>query len=605
MSTRDEPPSPHLAWDADGQPRSTLFDDVYFSREGGLAETKAVFLEGCGLPQGWAGRTRFCVAELGFGTGLNIAALLELWRRTRPPSAHLSIFSVEAHPLTASEAARVLAPWPEIAEAAAALTDAWPGRARGFHRLDLPAFDATLDLAVMDAADALEAWTGAADAWFLDGFAPARNPAMWSERLLAAVAARSAPGARAATYTVAGGVRRGLAAAGFAVERKAGFGGKRERLEARMPGNAADASPPPRIAIIGAGIAGASLARAFAALGAQARVFDAGGGAASANPSALVTPRLDAGLGPPATLFAQGFVRAVALYGAAPQSIIARGALQLQAAPRDARRFETVAASDLFEPGALRPLPSTETSALLEEAAPPGLMIQDGLTIEPAAVLTAWLVERPTRVRVTALEPAGSAWRLLGEEGAALMEADIVCLAAGMALAALEPALSLQAVRGQVSWAAGERLAVAAAFGAYAIPTRGGVLFGATHDRDQTAVDIRDGDTARNLEAVGRTLPELAARLGARALQARAGVRATTPDRLPIAGALDRLGLFALTGLGSRGFTLAPLLAEHVAALALGIPSPLPRSLQALVQPGRFARRRAARAALGAAQASV
>jgi tRNA 5-methylaminomethyl-2-thiouridine biosynthesis bifunctional protein len=146
--------------------------------------------------------------------------------------ATLHIFSIEAHPITRDEAARALAVWPELGEAAQVLLDHWPGRARGFHRIDLPGFDATLDLAVMDVEDALAAWDGAADAWFLDGFSPALNPAMWREEILAAVAARSAPGARAATFTVAGAVRRGLAAAGFQVDKRPGFGRKKERLEA-------------------------------------------------------------------------------------------------------------------------------------------------------------------------------------------------------------------------------------------------------------------------------------------------------------------------------------------------------------------------------------
>ncbi len=183
-----------LIWNENGLPRSRLYGDVYFSSADGLAETRAVFLTGCGMPEIFAGRDRFVVGELGFGTGLNIAALLDLWRREAPAEARLNIFSIEAHPISREDAARALAVWPELGEAAQALIDAWPGQARGFHRVDLPAFRATLDLAVMEVGPALAAWDGAADAWFLDGFSPALNPAMWSEDILAAVAARSATG---------------------------------------------------------------------------------------------------------------------------------------------------------------------------------------------------------------------------------------------------------------------------------------------------------------------------------------------------------------------------------------------------------------------------
>ena len=135
--------SPRLLWTEDGAPQSGRFGDVYFSREDGLAETRAVFLAGCGLPEAWTGRRRFTVAELGFGTGLNIAALLDLWRREGPAEGRLHIVSVEGFPLTRDEAARALSAWPEIAEAAEALLAAWPAPTPGLHRLDLPDFNAT------------------------------------------------------------------------------------------------------------------------------------------------------------------------------------------------------------------------------------------------------------------------------------------------------------------------------------------------------------------------------------------------------------------------------------------------------------------------------
>ena len=234
----DFPVSP-IVWDDRGPPRSRLYGDVYFSKDDGLAESRAVFLAGCDLPAAWQGRRSYSLAELGFGAGLNVAALLQLWRRTRTPGAHLSVFSVEAHPLTADEAARALSAWPEIADIAALMTARWPGPARGFHRMDLSELGAIVDVAVMDARAALEAWSGLADAWFLDGFAPSVNPAMWTPQLMSLVARRSTPGARAATYSVAGEVRRGLARAGFTVERRPGFGAKRERLQARLAGQAA------------------------------------------------------------------------------------------------------------------------------------------------------------------------------------------------------------------------------------------------------------------------------------------------------------------------------------------------------------------------------
>jgi len=583
-----------VVWGADGAPRSRLYDDVYFSAAGGLAEAQAVFLGGCGLPRAWSRRERFCVAELGFGTGLNIVALLEAWRTTRRPGAHLCVFSVEAHPLTAKEAARALAPWPETARTAGLIIARWPGRARGFHRIDLPELNATVDVAVMEASDALAAWSGEADAWFLDGFAPARNPAMWKPELMSLVAKRSAPGARLATYTVAGEVRRALGDAGFAVERAPGFGRKRQRLEARLPAMARVAAPAPSVAIIGAGIAGAALARALAALGVEVRVFDAAGprGGASGGPAALAAPRLDAGLARPAALFAQAFRRAAGLYAQTPEAIIARGAIQPRMGPKDARRFETIAGSDLFEPGSLRLKDAMAVSELVGEPAPAGLLIEDAVAIEPERLLSAWLGE-VTRARVVSVKREGAAWRLTGEGAELIGRYAVVCLAAGMDSARLAGGLPLTPVRGQASLAKGVWAPVATLFGAYVVPTREGVLFGATHDRGDESLRARRIDHQRNLGALARGLPELAARLAAIRLEARTGVRAATSDYLPVAGAVPGAasGLFVLSGLGSRGFTLAPLLGEHLAALIAGAPSPLPGDLAALVDPARFARR--------------
>ncbi|HEX3701074.1 MAG TPA: FAD-dependent 5-carboxymethylaminomethyl-2-thiouridine(34) oxidoreductase MnmC [Phenylobacterium sp.] len=596
MSEPSPPSSAAIDWTAEGQPRSRLYGDVYFSAQDGLAESRAVFLAGCGLPDGWAGRRRFVVGELGFGTGLNVAALLQLWRGRRPAGAKLHIFSIEAHPIAAQDAARALGRWPELSEVAAPLLASWPGRARGLHRCELPD-GVILDVAVLDAAEALRRWAGRADAWFLDGFSPALNPAMWSEEVLALVAARSQAGARAATFTVAGQVRRGLAAAGFAVEKRPGFGAKRERLEARLPGEPAAEPGSRRVAIVGAGVAGAAAARAVRALGGEALVLEAEsrGAGASGNPAALVTPRLDAGLGPPAELFAQAFRRAVAIYEDLPEAILARGVLQLVRDGRDAARFERIAASDLFEPQSLAVRPAEEVTARLGEPAPAALDQLCAVVVDPAPILAAW-AGAPRIAEVAAMREGDGGWILADAEGREIARAEAVILAAGMASTGLVPDLPLRPVRGQASWTEGER-PPAAAWGGYVLPTRTGALFGATQDRDDADTDTRPADHARNLATLAEALPALASRLGHAALAGRAALRATTPDRLPLAGPAPgaAAGPYLLTGFGSRGFSLAPLLAELVAAQALGAPSPLPSDLAELVAPHRFLRRAARR----------
>ncbi|MFA4894588.1 FAD-dependent 5-carboxymethylaminomethyl-2-thiouridine(34) oxidoreductase MnmC [Brevundimonas sp.] len=587
--------SPRLIWTEDGAPRSGRFDDVYFSREDGLAETRAVFLTGCGLPEAWSGRRGFTVAELGFGTGLNIAALLDLWRREGPPVGRLHVFTVEGFPLRREEAARALSAWPELAEASEALLAAWPEPTPGFHRIDLPGFNALLDLAIGDVAWALEHWTGRADAWFLDGFAPSTNPGMWSEAVMDGIAGRSAPGARAATFTVAGSVRRGLAERGFSVAKRPGHGRKRERLEAWLPETADGEAPAPSVAVVGAGIAGASLARAFAALGVRATVVegDRAGAAASGFPTALVTPRLDAGDPGIGALFAQALERARALYGAVPGAIVAEGVVQLEQQPRDAGRFGKIAAQAVWPEGAMAVADAGAASDRLGEPVGGGLFMAGAMALRPAPVLEEWLEQADVVIAdVARLEPDGARWRLIDGEGETIVEADRVVIAAGWGAAGLWPDGPLSPVRGQADWVEGAAVPPVA-WGGYAVPTADGFLFGATHDRGEVSTEVRPADSLRNRETVAARLPALAARIEAAGPgQARAAVRATTPDRLPLAGPVPgRPGLLVLGGLGSRGFCAAPLLAEHVAALAAGAPSPLPVNLAARVDPARLLKR--------------
>lgn len=208
-----------LDWREGIVPVSRRFDDPYFSLADGLAETRHVFLRGNGLPARL--RDGFQVAELGFGTGLNLLALWMAWQGVGGPGV-VRFTSFEAYPLTAEEMGRALAAFPEAAAVAGPMLAQW---AEGRRVIDLPGLRA--EVIVGDARETLPRWGGVAEAWFLDGFSPAKNPEMWSEELMQAVAAHTGTGGSFATYTAAGHVRRALAAAGFAVERRPGHGRKR------------------------------------------------------------------------------------------------------------------------------------------------------------------------------------------------------------------------------------------------------------------------------------------------------------------------------------------------------------------------------------------
>jgi tRNA 5-methylaminomethyl-2-thiouridine biosynthesis bifunctional protein len=264
--------------------------------------------------------------------------------------------------------------------------------------------------------------------------------------------------------------------------------------------------------------------------------------------------------------------------------------MQLASQIRDPGRFARLAGSDLFEQETLALLDAEAIAARIGEAAPGALDQTEALVVRPQAVLDAWLGSSQ-HVRVDRLERGREGWRLLDDQGRLIEAAEAVIVAGALDAGRLIEDLPLSAVRGQASWTTGGETTSAVAWGGYALSTGSGVLFGATHDRNDTAMELREIDHARNRATLAAGLPGLAARLAGAPLEGRASVRAVTPDRLPLAGSAGSPGLYVLAGLGSRGFTFAPLLAEHVAAEILGAPSPLPAAAAAMVFPGRFARR--------------
>ncbi|MDC7675648.1 tRNA (5-methylaminomethyl-2-thiouridine)(34)-methyltransferase MnmD [Asticcacaulis machinosus] len=557
---------PQLYFAEDGNPRSERFGDIYYSLQDGLSETRAVFLNGCHMPDIWADKRQFTVAELGFGTGLNIAALLQMWADNRSENSYLHIFSIEAFLMSREDAARALNSWPELAPFSEAILNQWPKSRQGFHVMDFPQWGARLTLALNDVRAALTQWNGKADAWFLDGFSPALNPDMWAEDVLTLIGQHSRAGARLATFTVAGAVRRGLINAGFEVSKQPGFGKKRERLEAVFAGEALpDPAQTPRILVMGAGIAGCSLSHALTQLGFDHDLCDPGGlGAqASGNRAALVTPRLDAGGGAVAQLYADAHAYATGLYRRlSPQAILHEGVLQRAQTERDRARFEKVATQPCFASDALHPHDD-------------GLFMAEALAVEPLAVLNALTAGRT----IHAVPPRDMA------------DYDHVFWAAGAGVwdQAFASHLDLRPVRGQVEVAATpadippQAQFLPQAWGGYAIPLPEGVLFGATHDREDRGADVRDADRMKNIDTLSKALPELAAQMEAAQLTSRASVRVTTRDHLPAAGTLSPGG-HVLTGLGGRAFCLAPILAHDLVAQVFDLPSPLMASARQLVQ---------------------
>ncbi len=223
----------HLTRDTDGTPISQLYGDIYHSASGGHAQAQHVFLAGNGLPGRWQGRKLFVILETGFGLGLNFLATWLAWQNDPDRCQVLHFVSLEKHPFTADDLAQLHAAWPELAPLAQELRRHWPPLLAGEHRIELAQGRVVLRLVFGDALDALSRFDAAVDAFYLDGFSPARNPELWSPALCRALASHAVPGATLATWSVAGSVRQALSAAHFAVEKCPGFASKRQMLVGR------------------------------------------------------------------------------------------------------------------------------------------------------------------------------------------------------------------------------------------------------------------------------------------------------------------------------------------------------------------------------------
>ncbi len=584
---------PELYFAEDGAPRSGLFGDIYYSLQDGLSESRAVFLTGCHMPDIWADRRDFTLLELGFGTGLNIAAVMALWVQTRPAGGHLHIFSIEGFLMSAGDAGKALAAWPELAPFTEALLAQWPKARRGFHYMDFPQWGVRLTLGLMDVRFALNAWEGHADAIFLDGFSPALNPDMWADDVFALIAGRARSGARLATFTVAGFVRRGLQAAGFTVQKSPGFGRKRERLEAVFAGEAPSPTPrPQKVAVVGAGIAGCALVHEARLLGLEIDLFEAreAGAGASGNAAALVTPRLDAGDNEISALFADAFAYATGLYRRlCPEAILGERVHQCEATPRDASRFERIARQAGFAEGDLSLFGSGDTEDIPQAS---GISLNTALWVKPPEVLQALLGMQPViSASIIGYQWSGEGYHLETTSGEIYPGYDAIIFANGDGIFDLmdyQARYDLRPVRGQVEIVTDPKPPESAlSWGGYAIPLGDGFLFGATHEREDRGVDVREADRARNLDSLAKAMPERAARVVSSPFRSRVSIRVMTRDYLPVVGLADK-GVYLLTGLGARGFCLAPLLARALLNQVIGVPSALPLAAKKLLEPRRL-----------------
>lgn len=611
--------------DRDGRPClvSGRFGDLYFAAQDGLAETELVFLSGNDLPNRMEGQWQFTVAETGFGTGLNFLALLHHWRRLEDhpdqTAPLLHYITTEIAPLDSEVIKEVLSPYQDLSglvdEMLAILPPRWPGR----HRRHLFGGRVVVDFLYGDSLEMIQSSNFKADAWFLDGFAPSVNPDMWQDGLFEALASHSAPQATLASFTAAGHVRRGLEASGFTIHRLPGFGHKRHRITGQfsLKSQQTSAEPiphantPKKVVIIGAGIAGASVAAALKPRGDEMLVLGQGDGAgdgSSGNIAAVQSPRLTAAdsFSERLSLTGYSYARWLARFHGVD---LARQAISYAWNDREVTRQEKIKSRDWPDTVFSTPLPSELKEQTGLDIAYPGLLFPDGGAVDPKALTHALLdgVNTQFNTTVTGFTPlSGGGWHI--ETGQGAIEADLLVLAAGSGLAALtqdwlDPLLPLQVTAGRVSHMPssalasaltstlnGEELNHAISFGGYMAKAKDGqIALGASFDRhvDMNAPPPIDDDLHNaNIE----TLPPAVAASIDRDFttwSGRVSFRLASKDRSPIAGDLGN-GLYVIAALGARGMVTGPILGQYIASLIMQTPSPLDRGAASLVDPYRF-----------------
>jgi len=583
-------------------PAAAAFDDIYFSTDDPRAESLGVFVAGNRLEQRFAGLVpgeMFVVGETGFGAGLNLLLTAEAFSRHAPVTSTLAMLSSELHPLRPEDLERALAPWPQLGVWRDRLLEAYPPLTPGFHRLRL-ADNIELTLMFGDALAMLKRQPAGVDAWFLDGFAPAKNPAMWTPALCRLVAQRSRPGATLATFSVAGALRTALADAGFELWRRPGFGRKRHRLEGRRPGPWAPARVRRGTAlVIGAGLAGATSARALAERGWRVRVLDAAGVAAggSGNRAGVVYTTPSGAATPQNRFYQSGYLHALAwlrTHRAEDRGIGAfGGVIQLGVDARRRRRLGNALGSGHW--------PGSELVRLDGDS----VLLRRAGWLRPGA----WcrlLLDHPgiewARDRLVGMVAGREAAVELAAAGVQAADAVVLCTAGNVPGIAAWP---IRRIRGQVTelgaTAASRAWQRPVCHEGYLTPAIDGVhLAGATFDPGDADPAPRPADDAANLAQMARYLPDHWRALGAdvaRVVGRRVAFRCQSRDFVPIAGpvhdsANESPDVWASLAHGSRGITGTPLAAMLIADRIAGLPVAVDSAIAQALAPARFRTRR-------------
>ncbi|WP_028456173.1 bifunctional tRNA (5-methylaminomethyl-2-thiouridine)(34)-methyltransferase MnmD/FAD-dependent 5-carboxymethylaminomethyl-2-thiouridine(34) oxidoreductase MnmC [Chitinilyticum litopenaei] len=621
-----------LEFSPEGVPYSSQFDDIYHARAGGLAQAREVFLAGNRLPAAWQGRPHFTILETGFGQGLSFLATWQAWAADPQRGQRLHFVSVEQFPFTRDDLATLHAQYPEIAALSAEMRAGWPWLTEGLHRIELAGGAVVLTLVLGEAAHWLPELQLAADAIYLDGFAPDKNPELWCPAIYRQLRRLAHDHTTLATYTVAGHVRRGLQEAGFGVQRVQGFAGKRQMLVGSStiaPQWRSRPAPAPasrEAVIIGAGMAGSSVAWQLARRGWKVTVLDSAeriASGASGNHVGLLHPTFSRDDNLQARLTRAGCahtLQALRLLAAAGRPVPSGspGQLQIAKTPEQDALFAAIATELHLPPELASYLDRDAASAHTQTPiAAGGLLHKASAWIHPPGLCASLLDHPQIRVRtgctVRRLQQDEDGWRLFGGqdgEEEELARCATVILANASAAAQLCPDAELPLSDSQrvVTRLRATHLpspALALSGPGYLTPAHAGL-------RCLGAAAVKDGDIAaaarQNLQEIGKLLPGVT--LDETLIHDwRACLRPTSPDRLPLIGPLPapqqqdgpahqlwqlarQTGLYGALGFGSRGLSWCILAGELLACQLNGEPLPLERKLLDAIDPGRFALRK-------------
>ncbi|MEW9902576.1 bifunctional tRNA (5-methylaminomethyl-2-thiouridine)(34)-methyltransferase MnmD/FAD-dependent 5-carboxymethylaminomethyl-2-thiouridine(34) oxidoreductase MnmC [Pseudomonas putida] len=643
-----------IDWDDQGRPHSRQYDDVYFSKNEGIEETQHVFLEQNRLRERCAALTPqdcLVIGETGFGTGMNFYCAWQLFAEHAPLGARLHFVSVEKYPLTREDLARAVQLWPQLEPYWQPLLAQYVAVHGGFQQFSFDHGRVTLTLMVGDALAQLPTLDAQVDVWFLDGFAPAKNPDMWTPELFAQLARLSRPGTTLGTFTTTGWVRRGLIAAGFAMRKVPGIGKKWEVMHGQFQGwpaaQPAPAEPwyarpapvqgPRHALVIGAGLAGSATAASLAARGWQVSVLerhDAPAQEASGNPQGVLYLKLSAHGTTLSQMILSGFgyTRRWLQQLQRGQDWDDCGVLQLAFDDKEAQRQAKLA--EAFDSTLLHVLDQAQAESVAGVALPAGgLFYPEGGWVHPPALCQAQLqhphIELLTHQDVIELRKADGLWQAWDGEHL-LASAPVVVLAGAAEIRRFEACaeLPLKRIRGQITrlpaTEASRALRTVVCAEGYVAPPRGDEhTLGASFDFHNDDLAPTVAEHQGNLALLDEISTDLAERLNTSVLdpaqlQGRAAFRCTSPDYLPIVGPVADAqaftdayavlakdarqvpdtpcpwldGLYVNSGHGSRGLITAPLSGELVAAWVCGEPLPLPRAVAQACHPNRFALRR-------------